>query len=551
MLKRWVILAGFLAGFGLPAIAQSLPSHCEPVSFSEPEPVVPDPEPVEEAGPTAPADKVSESPDEPPRIETFERINAWIYRLARLTSTSDKIVGGQRVCPGDWPYLGALRRREPQATGYFCGATAIAPEWVLTAAHCVQGVRRRASGGWSVPGTGPIEVVLGGTDLADESRLDIFLATDIKTHPGYQPFNRLSGESEVNDIALIRLDRPWTGPLAPLSTHIGTDADQASGRAFTAGFGLTSDPSDTATEGEERTLFSRMSDGAPVLAGSQYMLQTMLPLVSSQDCQQVIGRFDAAAKLCAGFRHGGRDSCQGDSGGPLVTLTQSGAPYLIGVVSYGWGCAQANSYGVYTRVSAHRDWIRSLVPAAQFTSEPPESDAQRLQAVHDGLMQRMAAAPVELSLRLLTGPDFIEGELLEFQVQTDTGGELLILDISASGKVTQLFPNPYMSPGQTASIGAGERVTIPSPYYGAFQLPASADPPGEGRIVAFLIPPHTPLPDMLRPTAASGLQTKQDSSAYIMHLLDLIDTYAVEQDSDTPGVNAGWGAASAAYTIRK
>lgn len=61
--------------------------------------------------------------------------------------------------------------------------------------------------------------------------------------------------------------------------------------------------------------------------------------------------------ICAGLRTGGKDSCQGDSGGPL-TMNSSENLQLIGVVSFGSGCARPNSPGVYARVSAVRPWIQ-------------------------------------------------------------------------------------------------------------------------------------------------------------------------------------------------
>ena len=65
--------------------------------------------------------------------------------------------------------------------------------------------------------------------------------------------------------------------------------------------------------------------------------------------------------LCAGYAKGvKKDSCGGDSGGPLVWKSPDGA-ILVGIVSFGKGCALENKYGVYTRVSAYRDWINQVI----------------------------------------------------------------------------------------------------------------------------------------------------------------------------------------------
>jgi hypothetical protein len=61
--------------------------------------------------------------------------------------------------------------------------------------------------------------------------------------------------------------------------------------------------------------------------------------------------------VCAGDGNGGEDSCQGDSGGPLIMTNDQGEYELIGIVSWGYGCAEAAYPGVYSRIFTKKQWF--------------------------------------------------------------------------------------------------------------------------------------------------------------------------------------------------
>ena len=91
------------------------------------------------------------------------------------------------------------------------------------------------------------------------------------------------------------------------------------------------------------------------------MQQAEVPLISRETCRQSYGNNRITERMrCAGFFRGGVDACRGDSGGPLV-CPRNDEWYLVGIVSWGVGCARRNRFGVYSDVLALKPWVQDTI----------------------------------------------------------------------------------------------------------------------------------------------------------------------------------------------
>mmetsp|Transcript_7700 Transcript_7700/g.15981 ORF Transcript_7700/g.15981 Transcript_7700/m.15981 type:complete len:656 (-) Transcript_7700:106-2073(-) len=265
-------------------------------------------------------------------------------RLRQLTNPfhsllSPRIIGGSEAPSTRYPYAVSLQDR----LGHFCGGSLIAPDLVLTAAHCAGG---------------SYDIVVGREDLNDMSVGEkIGTLKEIK-HPQYD-----DATTEF-DFNLVVLEKE-----VDLAAH---------------GVTLMSINSDGSVPsvGQEVTV---MGWGDTVAADDVQLLSTLLmevtvKVISNEVCESSTGMIGGwmdsyegqitEAMLCA--RDEGQDSCQGDSGGPLIIDGGSaGADVQVGVVSWGIGCASASFPGVYARISHVYDWIESQVCTQ--SAQPPSS----------------------------------------------------------------------------------------------------------------------------------------------------------------------------------
>ena len=265
-----------------------------------------------------------------PGLSPAQESPAVVLASAQLTADQEEfalanplIVGGMPVeSIGDVPWQVALV--DSGTRNQFCGGSLIADTWILTAAHCVDN--------WFV-GTDPsrLDVVLG--TLAYGSGGEQISVSAIHLHPNWD-----DGSLDF-DAALLELDSS--------ATEGGTIAIHGTGEILPEGLPV------------QVTGWGATSEGGP---GSTILLGVEVPVVSTDTCneRESYGGRITDAMFCAGEREGGKDACQGDSGGP-VAVDLDGTDTLIGIVSWGHGCARRLKYGVYTRVSEVADWASETI----------------------------------------------------------------------------------------------------------------------------------------------------------------------------------------------
>ena len=266
---------------------------------------------------------------------------------ASAVNTPSPIIGGEPVAITEVPWQVGLifAKRGPTLwNAQFCGGTVLNARWVVTAAHCL------VDDNGKVTKSKAIKIIAGVDDLDVPRGTNEHRVRSIVVSPGY--------EGGINDIALIQISDPFDlsdSGIDPASLPLALDGD------------------DVPNLGTD-IIVSGWGEAEAYGAGTYpTMLQAatldVLAAPLADDCgDYLLSDWNYRYEMCVGVEEGGRDTCQGDSGGPYVaTLDGDGdgtpEPTLVGVTSWGDGCAGADYPGFATRVSAYVDWIVPEAPS--------------------------------------------------------------------------------------------------------------------------------------------------------------------------------------------
>lgn len=255
---------------------------------------------------------------------------AWTVLTGRASQAQDcgtaplntKIVGGDNATAGSWPWQVSMH----SSGGHTCGGTVINNEWILTAAHCVNG---SSANEWTL--------YLGretqsGSNVNEVSRT----VSEINIHPDY------NDTLLNNDIALMKLSTPvsFTDFIRPICLASNSSQFYNATLCWATGWGRL---------GKDEPLPDRLQE-------------VQIPVIGNNECScnylQVEEANITGVMICGGQAN--RGACQGDSGGPLQ-CKQGSVWIQAGITSFGIPCAQAGFPEVYARVSEFQSWITDRV----------------------------------------------------------------------------------------------------------------------------------------------------------------------------------------------
>ena len=280
---------------------------------------------------------------------------SWQLSAGALADDNEMIVNGKEAPDGKYPYQVRLYSSTEDEYG-FCGGSIIAPQWVLTASHCV------TEGDLN---TGPTtqkdpEDIVVGYGSNDRTQTKRIQAVKIFATPEFLE----KGLSGKHDVALIKLAEPiHDAPVITLADPATDKSIASAGAKLTVtGWGALWSPYDK----DVAALMPDLGEGKDMSDKINFPVKLREVEIEAMDngtCNTVFAGDKlsvADTEICAMYQGTTKASCQGDSGGPLVVATPSGFAQ-VGVVSWGTICGNTVTPSVFSRVSSFNDWINDTM----------------------------------------------------------------------------------------------------------------------------------------------------------------------------------------------
>jgi trypsin len=264
-----------------------------------------------------------------------------------------RIVGGKSVKNSKYPYFSSLYQSNVQASEYRCGGTLVAPDIVMSAAHCALNLN---SIGFAV---------INNTNLDGDNPFGhVRKVVETVIHPQW------NSTTLRNDILLLRLNKP-VHEIEPITYNRYTPVFSELDSFMILGLGLL----------EYDGKFPKSLQGAEVNITT---FETCNDAYSENLELKFLSGLMEATQFCASSK--GRDACQGDSGGPILMVSDFATDIQLGIVSFGYECANKNypgtssveitvdhvtkyrilpfmehQLGVYTKLSGFSKWIDETI----------------------------------------------------------------------------------------------------------------------------------------------------------------------------------------------
>ncbi|KNC76862.1 hypothetical protein SARC_10660 [Sphaeroforma arctica JP610] len=246
-----------------------------------------------------------------------------------------RIVGGD-VVEERIPWMVSINAPSYGSFGaHYCGGTLISNDWVLTAAHCLEDYGSQAL---------YHTIEIGKSSQYSQDEMHTSGISQITCHEDFDSYYL------QNDICLLKLSSPAPDTIQVARINFDPAIPAVGDPLSYIGWGLMN---------EQGSVLPDQLRGVSVDT-----IDTLL-------CSRVYGELVTNKNICT-YKLG-KDSCQGDSGGPLIAPGADGtlaSGTVVGVVSFGEGCARRNYPGVNSRISAFQDWIEGIVTGVSIPAIP-------------------------------------------------------------------------------------------------------------------------------------------------------------------------------------